>query len=77
MITPPWFTDSVETIAFNAYVMHTNELDKLIQYFREHPELSLDSDNDVSEACMCLGLSISHLASDEYEYVRKGLIRLW
>ena len=34
MITPPWFTDSVETIAFNAYAMHTDELDRLIQYFR-------------------------------------------
>lgn len=77
MITPPWFETPVETLAFNAYAMHTSELDELIQYFRMHPELSLDSDNDVSKACICLGLSISHLASDEYEYVKKGLIRLW
>lgn len=72
MITPPWFETPVETLAFNAYAMHTSELDELIQYFRMHPVFFL-TDEKVAAASKELGLSISHLSNDEYDYVMKGI----
>lgn len=72
MITPPWFDTPVETLAFNAYAMHTSELDELIQYFRMHPVFFL-TDEKVAAASKELGLSISHLSNDEYDYVMKGI----
>ena len=72
MITPPWFETSVETLAFNAYAMHTSELDELIQYFRMHPVFFL-TDEKIAAASKELGLSISRLSNDEYDYVMKGI----
>ena len=72
MITPPWFETPVETLAFNAYAMHTSELDELIQYFRMHPVFFL-TDENIAAASKELGLSISRLSNDEYDYVMKGI----
>lgn len=72
MITPPWFETSVETLAFNAYAMHTSELDELIHYFRMHPVFFL-TDEEIAAASKELGLSISHLSKDEYDYIMKGI----
>ena len=30
MITPPWYQDKVETLAFNAYCYHSQEIEDII-----------------------------------------------
>lgn len=72
MINPPWYNDSIEVLAFNAYAMNISELDELIIYFRNHPSLELNEHN-ICNACLQLQLSFCTLSDDEYEYVMKGL----
>ena len=72
MINPPWYNDSIETLAFNAYAMNISELDELIMYFKNHPSLELNEYN-IYNACLQLQLSFCSLSNDEYEYVMKGL----
>ena len=73
MINPPWYEDPVEQLAFNAYAMNTSELDELIAYFRNRPELELN-DRNIYDACLYLRLSFFALSHSEYDYVMKGLM---
>lgn len=48
MITPPWYQDSVETLAFNAYCYHTQEIEDIISMIG-NGITSIDCDTEMTD----------------------------
>lgn len=58
MITPPWYNDPVEEIAFNAYAIHTSNLDEISTAI-------IDKINKTG----CTSFSLEGLTDEEFKYI--------
>ena len=49
MIDTPWYRDSVETLAFNAYAFHTQEVEDVIEMIG-NGAISIQCDTDMNDS---------------------------
>ena len=49
MIDAPWYRDSVETLAFNAYTFHTQEVEDVIEMIG-NGAISIQCDTDMNDS---------------------------
>ena len=49
MIDAPWYRDSVETLAFNAYAFHTQEVEDVIEMIG-NGAISIQCDTDMNDS---------------------------
>lgn len=52
MIDAPWYRDSVETLAFNAYAYHSQEVEDVIKMIG-NDATAIQCDTDMSDSDMC------------------------
>ena len=79
-ITPPWYSDPVEFLAFNAYAMRTSQLEQAAKEFVEQADRIDDEEvlsNMLSAICEENGVSIDTLAEDELSFLSDEINRRW
>ena len=73
MIDAPWYRNPAETLAFNAYAFHQQQIEDFIN------TLAVTSDpNDYSTQCAVsqyTGLDLDTLTYDEIEYIERETAR--
>jgi len=52
MIDAPWYRDPVETLAFNAYAFHSQEVEDVIEMIG-NGVTSIQCDTDMTDSDMC------------------------
>ena len=79
-ITPPWYSDPVEFLAFNAYAMRTSQLEQAAKEFVEQADRIDDEEvlgNMLSAICEENGVSVDTLAEDELNFLSNEINRRW
>ena len=79
-ITPPWYSDPVEFLAFNAYAMRTSQLEQVAKEFAEQADRINDEEvlsNMLSAICEENGVSVDTLAEDELSFLSNEINRRW
>ena len=79
-ITPPWYSDPVEFLAFNAYAMRTSQLEQVAKEFAEQADRIDDEEalsNMLSAICEENGVSVDTLAEDELSFLSNEINRRW
>ena len=79
-ITPPWYSDPVEFLAFNAYAMRTSQLEQVAKDFVEQADRIDDEealDHMLSAICEENGVSADTLTEDEQSFLSNEINRRW
>ena len=79
-ITPPWYSDPVEFLAFNAYAMRTSQLEQAAKDFAEQADRIDDEEvlsNMLSAICEENGVSVDTLTEDEQNFLSNEINRRW
>ena len=79
-ITPPWYSDPVEFLAFNAYAMRTSQLEQVAKDFAEQADRIDDEEvlsDMLSAICEENGVSVDTLAEDELSFLSNEINRRW
>ena len=79
-ITPPWYSDPVEFLAFNAYAMRTSQLEQAAKEFAEQADQIDDEEvlsNMLSAICEENGVSVDTLTKDEQSFLSNEINRRW
>ena len=79
-ITPPWYSDPVEFLAFNAYAMRTSQLEQVAKDFVEQADRIDDEEalgHMLSAICEENGVSVDTLAEDELSFLSNEINRRW
>ena len=79
-ITPPWYSDPVEFLAFNAYAMRTSQLEQAAKDFAEQTDRIDDEEvlsNMLSAICEENGVSVDTLTEDEQSFLSDEINRRW
>ena len=79
-ITPPWYSDPVEFLAFNAYAMRTSQLEQAAKDFAEQADRIDDEEvlsNMLSAICEENGVSVDTLTEDEQSFLSDEINRRW
>jgi hypothetical protein len=75
MIHPPWYQDSVEHLAFNAYASHQEQIEAFINLLA-----AADDPNDGEtqwDALRQVGLNVNDLSPFDLDYIEKEVARRW
>ena len=79
-ITPPWYSDPVEFLAFNAYAMRTSQLEQIAKEFVEQAD-RIDGEGALghmlSAICEENGVSVDTLTEDELSFLSNEINRRW
>ena len=79
-ITPPWYSDPVEFLAFNAFAMRTSQLEQVAKEFVEQAERIDDEDvlgHMLAAICEENGVSVDTLTKDEQSFLSDEINRRW
>ena len=79
-ITPPWYSDPAEFLAFNAFVMRTSQLEQVAKEFVEQADRIDDEealDHMLSAICEENGVSVDTLIEDEQSFLSNEINRRW
>ena len=79
-ITPPWYSDPVEFLAFNAYAMRTSQLEQVAKDFVEQADRINDEEalgHMISAICEENGVSVDTLTEDEQSFLSDEINRRW
>ena len=79
-ITPPWYSDPVEFLAFNAYAMRTSQLEQVAKEFVEQADRIDDEEAlgyMLSAICEENGVSADTLTEDEQSFLSDEINRRW
>ena len=79
-ITPPWYSDPVEFLAFNAFAMRTSQLEQVAKEFVEQADRIDDEDvlgHMLAAICEENGVSVDTLTEDEQSFLSNGINRRW
>lgn len=79
-ITPPWYSDPVEFLAFNAFAMRTSQLKKIAEEFAEQADRIDDEEvlgNMLSAICEENGIGVDTLTDDEQSFLSNEINRRW
>ena len=79
-ITPPWYSDPVEFLAFNAYAMRTSQLEQIAEEFAEQADRIDDEEalvHMLSAICEENGVSVDTLTEDEQSFLSDEINRRW
>ena len=79
-ITPPWYSDPVEFLAFNAYAMRTSQLEQVAKEFAEQADRIDDEEalgHMLAAICEENGVRVGTLTEDEQSCVGDEMNRRW
>ena len=79
-ITPPWYSDPVEFLAFNAFAMRTSQLEQVAKEFVEQADRIDDEDalgHMLAAICEENGVSVDTLIEDELSFLSNEINRRW
>ena len=79
-ITPPWYSDPIEFLAFNAYAMRTSQLEQVAKEFVEQADRIDDEDvlgHMLAAICEENGVSVDTLTKDEQSFLSDEINRRW
>ena len=79
-ITPPWYSDPVEFLAFNAFAMRTSQLEQVAKDFVEQADRIDDEDvlgHMLAAICEENGVSVDTLTEDEQSFLSDEINRRW
>ena len=79
-ITPPWYSDPAEFLAFNALAMRTSQLEQVAKDFVEQADRIDDEealDHMLSAICEENGVSADTLTEDEQSFLSNEINRRW
>ena len=79
-ITPPWYSDPVEFLAFNAYAMRTSQLEQVAKEFVEQADRIDDEEalgHMLSAICEENGVNVDTLTEDEQSFLSDEINRRW
>ena len=79
-ITPPWYSDPVEFLAFNAHAMRTSQLEQAAKEFAEQADRIDDEEalgHMLSAICEENGVSVDTLTKDEQSFLSDEINRRW
>ena len=79
-ITPPWYSDPVEFLAFNAFAMRTSQLEQVAKEFVEQADRIDDEDvlgHMLAAICEENGVSVDTLTKDEQSFLSNEINRRW
>ena len=79
-ITPPWYSDPVEFLAFNAYAMRTSQLEQVAREFAEQADRIDDEEAlgyMLAAICEENGVSVDTLTEDEQSFLSDEINRRW
>ena len=79
-ITPPWYSDPVEFLAFNAYAMRTSQLEQVAKDFVEQADRIDDEEalgHMLAAICEENGVSVDTLTKDEQSFLSDEINRRW
>ena len=79
-ITPPWYSDPVEFLAFNAFAMRTSQLGQIAEEFAEQADRIDDEEalgHMLSAICEENGVSVDTLSEGEQCFLSDEINRRW
>ena len=79
-ITPPWYSDPAEFLAFNAFAMRTSQLEQVAKEFAEQADRIDDEEalgHMLSAICEENGVSADTLTEDEQSFLSDEINRRW
>ena len=79
-ITPPWYSDPVEFLAFNAFAMRTSQLEQVAKDFVEQANRIDDEEalgHMLAAICEENGVSVDTLTKDEQSFLSNEINRRW
>ena len=79
-ITPPWYSDPVEFLAFNAFAMRTSQLEQVAKDFAEQADRIDDEDalgHMLAAICEENGVSVDTLTENEQSFLSDEINRRW
>ena len=79
-ITPPWYSDSVEFLAFNAFAMRTSQLEQVAKEFAEQADRINNEEalgNMLAAICEENGVSVDTITKDEQSFLSNEINRRW
>ena len=79
-ITPPWYSDPVEFLAFNAYALRTSQLEQVAKEFAEQADRINDEEalgHMLAAICEENGISVDMLTEDEQSFLSNEINRRW
>ena len=79
-ITPPWYSDPVEFLAFNAFAMRTSQLEQVAKDFVEQADRIDDEEalgHMLAAICEENGVSADTLTEDEQSFLSDEINRRW
>lgn len=79
-ITPPWYSDPVEFLAFNAFAMRTSQLEQTAKDFVEQADRIDDEEvlgHMLAAICEENGVSVDTLTEDEQSFLSNEINRRW
>ena len=79
-ITPPWYSDPIEFLAFNTYAMRTSQLEQVAKEFVEQADRIDDEDvlgHMLAAICEENGVSVDTLTKDEQSFLSNEINRRW
>lgn len=79
-ITPPWYSDPVEFLAFNAYAMRTSQLEQVAKEFVEQADRIDDEEvlgHMLAAICEENGVGVDTLTKDEQSFLSNEINRRW
>ena len=79
-ITPPWYSDPVEFLAFNAFAMRTSQLEQVAKEFAEQADRIDDEEglgHMLAAICEENGVGVDTLTKDEQSFLSNEINRRW
>ena len=79
-ITPPWYSDPVEFLAFNAFAMRTSQLEQVAKEFVEQADRIEDEEvlgHMLAAICEENGVGVDTLTKDEQSFLSNEINRRW
>ena len=79
-ITPPWYSDPVEFLAFNAFAMRTSQLEQVAKEFVEQADRIDDEEvlgHMLAAICEENGVGVDSLTKDEQSFLSNEINRRW
>ena len=79
-ITPPWYSDPVEFLAFNAFTMLTSQLEQVAKEFVEQADRIDDEEvlgHMLAAICEENGVGVDTLTKDEQSFLSNEINRRW
>ena len=79
-ITPPWYSDPVEFLAFNAYAMRTSQLEQVAKEFAEQANRINDEEalsHILAAICEENGVGVDRRTEGEQSFRSDEINRRW